>query len=122
MDCLFCKIIKGDIPSYTLYEDENVKCFLDVNPKSKGHTLVIPKKHFTNINDIDLETLTYINNATKIIVSLINKTYKPDGIQIVQNNGSLQEIKHYHVHIIPKYNKNDKEQVEKVYNDLKSNC
>ena len=61
MDCLFCKIISGDIPSNTIYEDEIVKVFLDINPTSNGHCLIVPKKHYTNIEDIDLETLKYIN-------------------------------------------------------------
>ena len=61
MDCIFCKIIKGDIPSYTIYEDDIVKVFLDVNPMSPGHMLIIPKKHFENLDDIDIDTLTHIN-------------------------------------------------------------
>ena len=57
-DCIFCKIIKGEIPSYTIYEDDDVKVFMDISPISKGHSLVIPKKHYTNILDIDKETLS----------------------------------------------------------------
>ena len=76
MDCLFCKIIDGDIPSYTIYEDEYIKCFLDVNPQSLGHTLIIPKKHFLDVNDIDLEYMTEINKASKIIVKLLLKVNK----------------------------------------------
>ena len=65
MDCIFCKIIKGDIPSYTIYEDDIVKVFLDVNPMSPGHMLIIPKKHFENLDDIDIDTLTHINKIAK---------------------------------------------------------
>ena len=65
MDCIFCKIIKGDIPSYTIYEDDIVKVFLDVNPMSPGHMLIIPKKHFENLDDIDIDTLTHINEIAK---------------------------------------------------------
>lgn len=103
MDCLFCKINDGDIPSYTTYEDEFVRCFLDINPISNGHTLIIPKKHYKDINDIDNEYLFKVHETTKKIVDLINDKLNPSGIRIVQNNGDLQEIKHYHVHIIPKY-------------------
>ena len=118
MDCIFCKIINNEIPSYTLYENDKVKCILDVNPNSKGHTLILPKTHYKDINDIDLDTLTEINKASKIIVDLINEKLNPNGIKLVQNNGSLQEIKHYHFHIIPRYNKKDNINVEEVFNLL----
>ena len=65
MDCIFCKIIDGSIPSYTLYEDDFVKCFLDINPDRNGHCLVIPKKHFKDINDIDELTLSKIFECAK---------------------------------------------------------
>ena len=103
MDCLFCKIINNEIPSYKVYEDENVLCFLDINPKSMGHTLIIPKKHFKDINDIDMDYLLKINEISKKIVGLLNEKLKPDGIQLVQNNGNIQEVKHYHLHVIPNY-------------------
>jgi len=122
MNCIFCKIINNEIPSYTLYEDEYIKCFLDVNPKSNGHTLVIPKKHYVDINDIDLETLNQINCGVKKVVELINKTLNPKGIKIEQNNGIIQEVKHYHMHIVPIYEKNNKMDINDVYNELKKNC
>jgi len=116
MDCIFCKIINGDIPSYTVYEDEYVKCFLDVNPISNGHTLIVPKKHFTDINDIEMEYLSKVNLASKKIVNLLNDKLKPNGIKLVQNNGCLQEVKHYHLHIIPEFkSKKNKKSVEDVY-------
>ena len=118
MDCIFCKIINNEIPSYTLYENDKVKCILDVNPNSKGNTLILTKNNFKDINDIDLDTLTEINKASKIIVDLINEKLNPNGIKLVQNNGSLQEIKHYHLHIIPSYNKKDNISVEEVFNLL----
>jgi len=117
MDCIFCKINNGDIPSYTIYEDEYVKCFLDINPVSKADTLIIPKKHFTDINDIDLEYLSKINEASKKIVNIISSKFKPDGFKLVQNNGSLQEVKHYHLHVTPNYKKKDKNtSVEETFN------
>jgi histidine triad (HIT) family protein len=122
MDCIFCKIINGDIPSYKLYEDENVLCFLDVNPISKGHTLIVPKKHYKDIYDIPVNELTNIFSCVKKMSKIINDTYNPIGIKIVQNNGSIQEVKHYHVHIIPIYNKEENESIQKVYNEIKNNC
>ncbi len=118
MDCIFCKIIKGDIPSYTLYENDYVKCFLDVNPLSNGHTLIVPKKHFKDAFDIDEKYMIEINNAAKIILNLINKNLNPNGFRLIQNNGVLQEVKHYHLHIIPNYAKKTKKDVKKVFEDL----
>ena len=76
MDCIFCKIIKGDIPSYTIYENEYVKCFLDVNPNSIGHTLIIPKKHFKDIYDIDTLYLNEINKASKEVIKILDEKFK----------------------------------------------
>ena len=119
MDCIFCKIINGDIPSYTIYENDYVKCFLDINPISKGHTLIVPKNHFTDINDIELDCLSKVNEASKIIVKKINEELKPSGIRLVQNNGCLQDVKHYHLHIIPEYKgKQNKKSVEEIYKML----
>ena len=118
MDCVFCKIINGDIPSYTIYENDYVKCFLDINPLSDGHTLIIPKKHFKDAFDIDEKYLNEINKASKIILNLLNDKLKPIGFRLVQNNGNLQEVKHYHLHIMPNYAKNSKISVQEVFNTL----
>ena len=103
MDCLFCKIINGEVPSYTIYEDEFVKCFLDIDPISEGHTLIVPKKHFTDIHDIDMEYLTKILETAKKISSLLEEKLNPSGIRLLQNNGSIQDIKHFHIHLTPRY-------------------
>lgn len=103
MDCIFCKIINNEIPSYTLYENDYVKCFLDVNPLSAGHTLIIPKKHFKDVYDIDNNCINEIHKASKIIIKLLDSKLKPSGYKLVQNNGNLQDVKHYHLHIIPNY-------------------
>jgi len=103
MDCIFCKIINKDIPSYTIYEDEIVKVFLDVNPISNGHSLIIPKKHYTNINDIDLKTLTHIQQIAKTLFPKYKEKLNCDGITLCQNNEYGQQVKHYHLHMIPRY-------------------
>lgn len=118
MDCLFCKIIKGDITSYTIYEDNIVKVFLDVNPTHNGHTLIIPKKHYTCIEDIDEETLNYIMKISRHIYNLLTDKLKPDGITLIQNNGLPQAIKHYHLHLIPKYKTECKEELETIYKKI----
>ena len=107
MDCLFCKIIKGDIPSKTVYEDDLVKVFLDINPSTNGDMLVVPKKHFENIYDIDDKLLLHIHKVIKELYDLLKEKLSCDGLTIVQNNGHGQEIKHYHVHVTPRYS-NDK--------------
>ena len=107
MDCLFCKIIKGDIPSKTIYEDKLVKVFLDINPTTNGDMLIVPKKHYENMFDLDEKLFPHIIKVIKELNSLLKEKLDIDGLTIVQNNGEGQEIKHYHVHVTPRY-KNDK--------------
>ena len=103
MDCIFCKIINGEIPSYTIYEDEIVKAFLDISPISNGHTLIIPKKHFENIYDMDLETLKHIEMVSQKLGKMLKEKLGCIGITRVQNNEYGQDVKHYHMHLIPRY-------------------
>ena len=102
MDCIFCKIINGDIPSYTVYENDYVKCFLDVKPISMGHTLVIPKEHFKDAYDITEEYISEIHKASKIILELLDSKLKPNGYRLVQNNGNLKEVKEKVINAIKK--------------------
>lgn len=119
MDCIFCKIINGDIPSYTVYEDEYVKCFLDINPESNGHILIIPKKHFKDIKDIEIDYVTKVFEAAKKVVKLLDAAFSPDGYRLTQNNGNIQDVLHYHLHVIPTYKtKQDKLNLEEVYNKI----
>lgn len=117
-DCIFCKIVKGDIPSYTVYEDEIVKVFLDINPETIGHMLIIPKKHFECLDDIDMDTLTYINKISKKMHILLKEKLNIDGMSIVQNNGCAQDVKHYHMHIKPRYINSPSLSVEEVLKKL----
>ena len=118
---LFCKSVKGEIPSYKVYEDENTLAFLDINPEGLGHTLVVPKKHFNNYEDIDLETIRYVNETGKIVFDKIMKGLNPDGIRLVQNNGIIQDVLHYHLHLVPVYksDRENKDDFEKVLEMLK---
>ncbi len=117
-NCIFCKIINNEIPSYTLYEDEMVKVFLDINPESPGHTLIIPKTHFVDINDISIETLNHISLISKKTTTLLKEKLNYDGLRLVQNNGVLEEVKHYHLHLIPFYQDGFSKSVEEVYEIL----
>ncbi len=103
-DCLFCKIIRGEIPSFTIYEDDIVKVFLDISPVTDGHCMVVPKKHTENISTIDYETLTHTEIISKQIYDVIKERLGATGMTRIQNNGYGQDIKHYHLHLVPRYN------------------
>lgn len=120
MDCLFCKIVNEEIPSYTVYEDEVVKCFMDVNPDSNGHMLIVPKKHIHDLSDMDPITWTHILKIAQDLKNLIKEKLNPDGITLIQNNGDVQIIKHFHLHLKPYYkNDNSIKNVEEIYEILK---
>ncbi len=120
MDCIFCKIIKGDIPAYTIYEDEIVKVFLDVNPDSNGHILIIPNKHILDLNEIDDNTLTHIMKITKKYRLIIEQKLGSDGLTLIQNNGHVQEVKHFHLHLKPYYSKKQPlKDIKEIYEILK---
>jgi histidine triad (HIT) family protein len=104
-DCLFCKIVAGEIPSSKVYEDEHTYAFLDINPTNIGHTLVIPKKHYENIYDLPQEDLHYVMSTVKKLALPIQTALKADGVNVIQNNGSAagQIIFHSHTHIIPRF-------------------
>ena len=116
---IFCKIIKGDIPSYTVYEDDIVKVILDVNPKSDGHSLVIPKKHYKDLFDIPSDDLNYVMEISKKISKILMDKLGCDGITLMENNGISQEVKHFHLHIIPVYEDKNISKVEDVYERIK---
>ena len=120
MNCAFCKIIDGDIPSYTIYNDDILKVFLDINPDSNGHMLVIPKKHVLDITEIDNETFTHIIDISRKMKILLENKLNIDGLTLIQNNGDLQEVKHFHLHLKPYY-KDDQEliDVREIYDKLK---
>ena len=121
MDCIFCKIINGDIPSFTLYEDDKVKVFLDVNPLTNGHTLIVPKEHYTDLFDIPDDLLMHIMNVAKEMGSLLEEKLGTEGLTLIQNNGLPQEVKHFHLHLKPAYSgKQELVNVEDVYNQIKN--
>ncbi len=103
-DCIFCKIIKGDLPSKTVYEDDLIKVIMNINPSTDGHLLVLPKQHYTNIFDIN-ENL--IIHSFKIIrdklYPLLKERLNCDGLTLSENNFYGQEIPHFHIHVTPRY-------------------
>lgn len=103
-NCIFCKIISGDVPCMKVYEDDLCLAYLDINPDSDGHTLIIPKEHYKDINDISEDVHKHIYMIAKKIMSLLNDKLSCDGFTLVQNNGDIQEVKHFHLHVKPYYN------------------
>ena len=103
MDCLFCKMIDGSIPTKKIYEDDYVIAILDLHPSANCHTLVIPKKHYTDLLEIDNETINHINNAAKKIIPVIMEKTNAKALSTRVNYGETQEIKHYHLHLLPDY-------------------
>lgn len=104
MDCIFCKIINNEIPSYKIYEDDYVYAFLDITQGTKGHTLVIPKKHIKNIYELDSFTAEKLFSVVPKIATALKKAFNPIGLNIINNNEKpLQAVFHYHLHLIPRY-------------------
>lgn len=104
MDCIFCKIMNNEIPSYKLYEDENVLAFLDITQGTKGHTLIIPKNHIKNVYDLDEKTSMELFKVVPKIANALKKAFNPIGLNIVNNNDKpLQSVFHFHLHLIPRY-------------------
>lgn len=118
-DCLFCKIVDGNIPSYKIYEDEIVYAFLDINPDSNGHTLIIPKKHYLDMDDIPLDTLNHIFKVAKSLKNILERKLNADGLTFIQNNGDVQEVKHFHLHLKPYYKNNNIKEVNEIYEIIK---
>ena len=107
--CIFCEIIKGNIPSKKVYENDKVLAILDISQITKGHTLVLPKKHYDNLLEIADEDYKEVMLAAKKSAKNINDVYKPEGLNIINNCGETagQSVMHFHVHIVPRYNKED---------------
>ena len=104
-DCIFCAIVAGEIPSFKVYEDDFVLAYLDINPFTKGHVLVIPKTHSTGLLDTDDDALAAVVMRVKKVAAHMKASLSCDGFNILQNNGEAagQTVKHLHFHIIPRY-------------------
>ncbi|SEQ22897.1 histidine triad (HIT) family protein [Lachnospiraceae bacterium RM5] len=104
-NCIFCKIAAGEIPSHTLYEDDDFKVIFDLGPATKGHALIIPKEHADNLFELDDEVVAKVLVLAKKIATKMKDAFKCDGLNIVQNNGECagQSVNHFHMHIIPRY-------------------
>ena len=103
-DCVFCKIVTGEIPSFTLFEDEATLAFMDINPANEGHALVIPKEHAVDLYSISDEALARTLLTAKKVAAAVARTLNPDGLNLVQCNGpaAAQSVMHFHVHVLPR--------------------
>ncbi|HHQ2898556.1 TPA: HIT family protein [Bacillus cereus] len=103
MECLGCKLANEEEKIYKIYEDDYVTCFLDHEPFYTGHTLIVPKQHVVEVDELDDVVAKPIMDASKLIAKAIKVLYKPDGITICQNGGIFNELTHYHMHVVPRY-------------------
>jgi histidine triad (HIT) family protein len=103
-ECIFCRIVKGELPCFKIYEDERVLAFEDINPIAEGHTLIIPKRHAENLWEISGEDLSAIHLASRKVAHALREVLKPTGIAVLQLNGqgAKQVVLHYHLHLVPR--------------------
>lgn len=108
-DCIFCKIINGDVPSAKIYEDDHVYAFMDIMPVTKGHALIIPKNHKENVYDLSSEEAGQLFSVVPKIANVLKETFHPAGMNLLQNNGAPagQSVFHFHMHFIPRYDQTD---------------
>jgi len=105
-NCIFCKIANGEIPSKTLYEDEQFRVILDLGPATKGHALILPKNHYKNLYELPDETAAGVMKLAKKMATRMTERLGADGFNLVQNNNEVagQTVFHFHMHLIPRYN------------------
>ena len=108
-NCIFCKIAAGDIPSATIYEDDDFRVILDIEPASKGHALILPKEHYANLYELPEELAAKALVVAKKVISKMTDIVGCDGYNVLQNNGETagQTVFHFHMHLIPRYEKDD---------------
>lgn len=114
-NCIFCKLANGDIPTNTIYEDDDFRVILDNGPATKGHALILPKNHFKNLYEIDDDTAAKVLPLAKKMAAAMTEKLGCDGFNVVQNNNEVagQTVFHFHVHLIPRYNDDNQNLVMK---------
>ncbi len=108
-NCIFCKIAAGEIPSTTLYEDDDFRVIMDIEPASKGHALILPKEHYTNLYELDDELAAKAMVLAKKMITKLTDILGCEGYNVLQNNGPVagQTVFHFHMHLIPRYKEDD---------------
>lgn len=133
-NCIFCKIVAGEIPCFKLFEDELTMAFMDINPGNEGHALVIPKEHWEDVHAISSDLIGSTTKTVKKIATAVEETLRPDGINLVQANGkgAAQSVFHFHMHILPRrmddelkmnwgVRPGDMDAIKEVYERIKKN-
>lgn len=117
-DCIFCKIVRGEIPSKTIYEDEKFRVILDLGPAARGHALILPKEHAADIYELSDETAAAAFVLGKKMAGIMKEKLKCDGLNLIQNNGEAagQTVNHFHLHVIPRY-KDDGQQIGWIHGE-----
>lgn len=118
-NCIFCKIASGEIPSKTIYENDEFRVILDINPASKGHALIIPREHYNDIYELPEDVAGRAMILAKKLAAHMTKVLNCDGFNILQNNGEVagQTVFHFHMHLLPRYDK-DGNQDKLCFNHL----
>ena len=106
-DCLFCKIIKGEVPSQKIYEDDKIQVFLDINPTTNGDSLLVPKEHYVTYDELPDDLILHMRDVAKKIELIDREKLGAEGLTLINNNGIGQEIKHFHIHLLPRYQMED---------------
>lgn len=119
MDCIFCKIVNGEIPSKKIYEDDLVISFLDINPNGEGHTLVVPKKHYTDYKELPDDLLLHIFKVADKISDKLEEKLQKHRVSFIFNYLDAQEVKHFHLHIVPAFGHKITKSQDEVYNLMK---
>ncbi|MEM2974047.1 MAG: HIT family protein [Candidatus Micrarchaeia archaeon] len=109
VECVFCKIIEGQIPSSVVFSDEHIMAFLDINPANKGHTLIMPKRHYNTFNDIPVKELSHLFEVVQRVSKAVEKGLAAEGYNILINNKKAagQLVEHVHIHVIPRHKGDD---------------
>lgn len=104
-DCLFCKIVAGEVPANVVHEDERTVGFMDISPATRGHALVVPRVHATDLHDVDLEDLAAVAAAAKRLAGRARDALQAEGVNLFSSSGQAawQQVFHFHVHVIPRY-------------------
>ncbi|MEK3793727.1 HIT domain-containing protein [Paenibacillus sp. FSL R7-0204] len=104
MDCLGCRIANGLEPDLNIvYENEYITCVLDIDPFNEGHTLILPKKHYWDVDEMDAKTAHAVMETSQKLSALLKRLYQPDGIRIIADGGKFNDLTHYHMHVLPRY-------------------
>lgn len=101
--CLGCKLANEQGAAHVVYENEYVTCLLDIDPMNEGHLLILPKKHYVDVEELDSDTAASIMSSSARLANVLKQLFQPDGITIIQNGGFFNDLGHYHMHVFPRY-------------------